>query len=95
MGLAIPISKFQRQTKDAFEEATSNGYKYVMSHNDEIAVVVEPYIFQKMQEAYNREEKSSGTKKRMHIDEFRGYFGKSDMTGLQLQKEALKLWMKD
>lgn len=86
---SIPISEFQRHTKDAFQQATKDGYKYVTNHNDGVAVVVDIKLFEKLQN------KAKNKAPKLHIDDFKGYFGSSDESSLELEAKAFKLWMKN
>ncbi len=51
----IPISKFQRQTKEAFKEVNKVAYAYVTCNSKMIAVVVSVKLFEKMEKSYIRE----------------------------------------
>ncbi len=72
----IPISEFQRHTKDAFQKATQNGYQYVTNHNEIIAVVMSVNFFNKLK-------KKIAKKYNCPIVSFDKDFDKTDISRLE------------
>lgn len=81
----IPISRFQRQTKQAFQQAVRGDFSVVTSRGDEVAIILHPKVFKNI---FALQQKAT----RPATRQIRGLFGKAKLSSKEMQKQSLKLW---